>query len=188
MSRVLEKKDFGATGFRWLTLKRITYQDPEGRQRQWESAERTTRPDCGVDGVAIIARVLSATEPPKIILEAQFRPPQDAIVIELPAGLIDAGETAAEAAVRELKEETGYSGRVVEETPVCWSDPGMTNANMQVVVMDVDANAPENAIIHPELEDGEFIEVFLLPLEGLHEALLAVKAEKGWEMDARLLI
>ena len=32
-----------------------------------------------------------------------------AVTVELPAGLIDAGETAAEAAVRELKEETGYT-------------------------------------------------------------------------------
>ena len=35
-----------------------------------------------------------------------------AVTVELPAGLIDAGETAAEAAVRELKEETGYTAVV----------------------------------------------------------------------------
>ena len=34
------------------------------------------------------------------------------MVIEVPAGLVDAGEGAAESAVRELKEETGYVGTV----------------------------------------------------------------------------
>ena len=51
---------------------------------------------------------------------------------QFPAGLIDEGETAAEAAVRELKEETGYSGTVGRTSTVCFSDPGLTNANMQV--------------------------------------------------------
>lgn len=35
--------------------------------------------------------------------------------IEVPAGLVDAGEGAEQSAVRELKEETGYVGEVVKE-------------------------------------------------------------------------
>jgi 8-oxo-dGTP pyrophosphatase MutT (NUDIX family) len=34
--------------------------------------------------------------------------------------------------VRELREETGYSGTVGRTSTVCFSDPGLTNANMQV--------------------------------------------------------
>ena len=45
---------------------------------------------------------------------------------------MDAGEDASAAAVRELREETGYSGSVATVSPVCYSDPGMTDANMQV--------------------------------------------------------
>jgi 8-oxo-dGTP pyrophosphatase MutT (NUDIX family) len=58
---------------------------------------------------------------PEVLLQKQFRPPLDKVVIEVPAGLVDAGETAEEAAVRELKEETGYVGTVSETSPVMFN-------------------------------------------------------------------
>ena len=39
----------------------------------------------------------------------------------MPAGLIDEGETAEQAAVRELKEETGYVGQVLETSPIMFN-------------------------------------------------------------------
>ncbi len=42
---------------------------------------------------------------------------------------------------------------------------------VQWVVVDIDADAPENANVKPELEPGEFIDVFLAPLQGLHISL-----------------
>lgn len=66
---------------------------------------------------------------PEIILQKQYRPPIDKVVIEGPAGLIDAGETAEEAAVRELKEETGYVGVVSQTSPV------MFNGRAQCIVL-----------------------------------------------------
>jgi ADP-ribose pyrophosphatase len=44
----------------------------------------------------------------------QYRPPVEAFCVEFPAGLIDEGESPEQAAVRELKEETGYSGKVCD--------------------------------------------------------------------------
>jgi ADP-ribose pyrophosphatase len=58
---------------------------------------------------------------PEIILQKQYRPPLDKVVIEVPAGLIDAGETAEQAAVRELKEETGYVGVVSQTSPIMFN-------------------------------------------------------------------
>lgn len=62
----------------------------------------------------------------------QYRPPVDAYCVEFPAGLIDEGESPEEAAVRELKEETGYEGKVCDVSDVLSCQPGMTNANMSV--------------------------------------------------------
>ena len=57
----------------------------------------------------------------------------EATCVEFPAGLIDDGETPEQAAVRELKEETGYEGKVCETSPKLSNQSGMTNATHKVL-------------------------------------------------------
>ena len=54
--------------------------------------------------MVIFCRLLQAGRPAETMLVRQFRPPMGADTIELPAGLLDPGEDAATAALRELKE------------------------------------------------------------------------------------
>jgi 8-oxo-dGTP pyrophosphatase MutT (NUDIX family) len=70
--------------------------------------------------VGIVA-ILEKPSGAEIVLQKQYRPPIDKVVIEIPAGLVDAGETAEQAAVRELKEETGYVGVVSESSPIMFN-------------------------------------------------------------------
>lgn len=52
--------------------------------------------------------------PEKIVLIKQYRYPIGDTMYELPAGLIDAGETPLQAAIREMEEETGLQFIVYE--------------------------------------------------------------------------
>lgn len=65
--------------------------------------------------------IISQPTGPEIVLQKQFRPPVNKVVIEVPAGLVDPGESAEESAVRELREETGYYGVVTESSPVMFN-------------------------------------------------------------------
>ena len=49
-----------------------------------------------------------------LVLVRQYRYPMDDYLYELPAGLIEPGETASEAACREMIEETGWKLEVYE--------------------------------------------------------------------------
>lgn len=89
----------------------------------------TRRKGSDVDAVGILA-VLEKSTGPEILLQKQFRPPVDKVCIEIPAGLLDEGETAEACAIRELKEETGYIGKVIKDngtslSPIMFNDPGM---------------------------------------------------------------
>ncbi|RYP87176.1 hypothetical protein DL770_004827 [Monosporascus sp. CRB-9-2] len=202
----------------WTKLVKIEYRDPKGKSRLWESAERRTRPrNSAIDGVGILAVVEKPTGP-EIILQKQYRPPVDKVCVEVPAGLVDEGETAEEAAVRELKEETGYVGKVTETTPMMFNGesvfffsvsvflaakrgsiagyrsvcadrqelaPGFCNTNLRMVHVNIDMNLPENQDLKPQLEENEFIEVFLVPLTKLYEECKKLEAE-GYAIDARV--
>lgn len=74
-----------------------------------------------IDGVGVAAILQDPAKPndePRIVLQKQWRPPVNATVIEVPAGLMDPGESAEMCALRELKEETGYVGELIEDQTV----------------------------------------------------------------------
>eukprot|EP00913_Durusdinium_trenchii_P009575 g8995.t1 len=157
--------------------------DVHGKERTWDLVTRTTRrhsmATAGVDAVIILPLLRSSSRPAvDTLLVQQFRPPVDAYTVELPAGLIDKGETAEQAAVRELKEETGYTGtaRGKSSIPLTMS-PGLSDETVKLVVVDVDMDKPENQQPQQELDEGEFIVVRRVSLASLPEELrsLALK-------------
>ncbi|PKX97087.1 MutT/nudix family protein [Aspergillus novofumigatus IBT 16806] len=187
-SKFLSRAPLENSNAKWTRLVLTTYTDPNGVERTWESAERQTRPPgCEVDGVGIVT-IIDKPTGPELLLQKQYRPPIDKVVIEVPAGLIDAGETVEECAVRELREETGYVG-VAEQTSTLMfngiTDPGMCNTNLNMVHVRVDLSLPENQDPKPQLEDNEFIECFTLPLSTLFSELKRLEAE-GYAIDARV--
>jgi ADP-ribose diphosphatase len=56
--------------------------------------------------------VVAVTGEGGVILARQFRPGPEAVLLELPGGAVEDGETPLEAIQRELLEETGYAGEL----------------------------------------------------------------------------
>lgn len=74
--------------------------------------------------------------------------------LELPAGLLDEGERPAEAARRELIEETGLEAQAMEEAFTILSSPGLTDETIVVFLALVDAsNLAASAGMAEENED-----------------------------------
>lgn len=71
-----------------------------------------------------------------IILVSQYRAALDSFVLEIPAGMRDKeGENPEITATRELKEETGYSGELVDFLGEMLSSPGVTDSTVRVYLM-----------------------------------------------------
>ncbi|WAR54563.1 hypothetical protein PtB15_4B180 [Puccinia triticina] len=181
---------------KWLGLKSIDWVDETGKERKWEASYRKTAGESSSDkpdAVAIFAVVSRPQQPPSTILVFQFRPPVNKIVVELPAGLIDEGENAETAALRELLEETGYGNgpnggqaKVEEISEILVNDPGMSSANMVLAKVSVSLDRAD-LVPEPQQEQGEHIKVELVPLKDLYKTLQQYNQKKGYVVDARLM-
>ncbi|KAF5628690.1 Nit-4-like protein [Fusarium sp. NRRL 25303] len=182
---ITKTSDLPVDEAKWITLKKIEYVDQVGKARTWEVATRKTRGKSGVDAVAMGNILLHPSKPASTLLVIQYRPPLDAYTIEWPAGLIDAEETAEEAAVREFKEETGYDCKVLSVSPAQAADPGMTNANMQLAMVEVQLGENDE---EPEqrLDDGEHIQREIIPLSELYERLVEYSKRERTVVAAKL--
>jgi len=92
----VEKREILFRG-RFLLLENLRVRLPDGRQADREVVRMR-------DSVA----VLPMDGKGQAILVRQHRPAIGRTLLEIPAGLIEEGESAEEAAVRECEEETGY--------------------------------------------------------------------------------
>ncbi len=156
----------------WLALKNVFPSSREGG-KPWTYA---TRPGCS-GGVCVIA--IRAGSPPEILLVRQYRPPAGRHVIEFPAGLMDAGETPAQTALRELKEETGWEGTIQHCGPATYSSAGLTDEIIHTVTVQLTQQGDS----HPDEEES--IEILLWPLHRLREKLESAAAA-GDGIDAKL--
>lgn len=79
--------------------------------------------------VGVVPLVFDAEGTASVVLVAQYRPPYEQVVIEIPAGMRDIeGEDSAEVARRELIEEAGLSAGELVLLGEIYPSPGMTDS------------------------------------------------------------
>jgi len=152
------------TDNRFLNLYQIDARTKTGNQFDYFFASRHTENELKVkthsrrpEGMAICA--ICRDDPEKIVLLRQYRYPLNDYLYELPAGLIEPGETAEEAAVREMKEETGldlavYKGGADYYRNAFYLAQGLTDESGIMVY-----GYAEGSISDLQQEDSEDIEV-----------------------------
>ena len=96
---------------------------------------------------------------PCFIMEEQYRHGSDSITREFPAGLVEKGEPAIEAARRELLEETGMQGDFIELGNVCPNSAFMSNRQSFFLVTGIEKVSGQS------LDANEEIDVVTVPVE-----------------------
>lgn len=146
------------------------------RRGKWEYVSRT-------EGVS--AAVILAVDEGHVLLVEQYRVPLGRPCIELPAGLIGdetQGEAVADAAARELEEETGYRPARMTELGFYHSSPGMVSEGFTLLRAEGLTQVSEGGGVA-----GEGIVVHRVKLADV-PAFVARKRAEGYAIDVKMLL
>ena len=81
--------------------------------------------------------VIALTPDQKLVMIEQFRHGSNTVQLEIPGGMMDAGETdPVTTAVRELREETGYEGENARLLGRIWSNPAILSNRTYTVLVE----------------------------------------------------
>ncbi len=146
------------------------------RRGRWEYAERTHG-----NGMAVI--IIAVTPDDEVLFVEQYRVPLGARTIEMPAGLVgddNPDDTLADAAHRELVEETGWQPGRVEVLLTGPTSSGMSSERIAYVRATQLVKVGEGGGVA-----GEDIIVHHVP-RGQAPAWLMEKQTEGFELDLKL--
>lgn len=119
---------------------------PDGSEKRYYWAELNP-------AVVVVAR--SADH---LVMVEQYRPAVRATHLELPAGIVERGESYTTAGARELREETGYEAGSVSLLGSFWTATGVLRHRRAIVF--ADGLEP----VETDLDDNEFLTVEPVPI------------------------
>lgn len=103
--------------------------------------------------------IVAITNDNEVILVKQFRKPIEKVIWEIPAGKLEIGENPKDCAIRELKEETGYSAQNLKLIHKFYTSAGFSNQKIYIYLA-TELIAGEN-----NFDDDEDLEVHKIDLE-----------------------
>src|SRR4051812_46490432 len=113
----------------------------------------------------------------RVLLERQFRYPNDRVFVEFPAGKIDPGEEPLACAKRELQEETGYTASDWQFICTIHNAIAYSDEHLELFLA--------TGLVEGEakLDDGEFLELFTTTVPELLE-----QVRRGAVTDVKTII
>ena len=113
-----------------------------------------------------VVAILPITDDGQVVMVRQFRKAAEQVLLEVPAGGIDGGETPEDAVRREMVEETGYRVGSVRQLASFFTSPGFTTEYMYLY-------AAQDLQPGKATEETDQIDVVLLTREEAMERLRA---------------
>ena len=175
MSKINKLTTLAETKF--LNLYNAEYSNKGGNIKNWIIASRKEKEN--LEGVYLNNKELQDDavlivpfhkEEEKIVVIRQFRVPINSYIYEMPAGLIDKGESPQTAITRELKEETGLDVIEILKNTVkgqLFLSPGMTDESVTSVFCTCGGT-----ISKAYMDEDEDIEPILLSQKEAQELLI----------------
>jgi ADP-ribose pyrophosphatase len=180
---------------RWTVLRRIVVVETRifrvvrlvscrvGRETNTEDTTLPTDSHHPVDFVAIesadFVNIIALTPRDELILVEQYRHATGAVTLEIPGGLVDAGEGVVEAGLRELREETGYTATSARVLGVCRPNHAiMTNHLTTLLATNVELSTPQALDEHEDcvVHAIPFVEVMAMVDDGRIDHALVLAA------------
>ena len=123
--------------------------------------------------------IIPLTPEGEVILVNQYRFGMEKNSLEIPGGMADDGEDAMEAAIRELKEETGYEGNKVIEIGRVESNPAiMSNHTYTYLALNCERSGEQN------LDGTEDIELKLTHINDIPDLIKKRRIEHALVVSA----
>ena len=125
------------------------------------------------------ALVIPLTPDAQVVLIRQYRHGVREVVLEVPGGILDPGETPEASAGRELREETGYEAEAVRCLGRMMPNPALNNAHVYVLLAEGCRKVGD-----PKPDPFEQIEVVLRPRDDVPGMIACGEMCHAWVIAA----